>query len=257
MSWYQVESPPALVSQYGARALFEQYGNEALNAPVNTEFRFPDGYNPALARLLVFRNGVLQDITGGDYTEPDSRTIQMAVALINFDRLLGLEIFRDIGQGGLKSVDRPPAGAGVGPYTVTQPFAFGRELLVWLNGILQFEHALEDYQITLPNQFTFNAAIPPASVIVAANISTGQQGIKYRENYRNLGPFPANIATVNTLDNDLETVLVFLNGQLQAINFDYIITGPNTIRITRVVPGAVNEVQIIGLAASHPPQWRA
>lgn len=256
MSGYEIEDQGSLISEYGARALFEQHGNDALNAPTNTIYRFPDGYNPTLARLLVFKNGLLQDVTAGDYTETDSRTVTMDAALVDIDMLLGLEIFRDIGYGGLKCADRPPIGAVPGPYTVTQTFADKQELLVFLNGLLLTEGALKDYIAAIPNQFTLNV-IPIGPVLVALVLSLGDQGLHFREDFANQGPFPGNVVTVNTLDNDLDTILVFLNGQLQSINYDYIITGPNTVRFTKTVLGANHDVSVIAVAASHPAKWRS
>jgi hypothetical protein len=135
-------------------------------------------------------------------------------------------------------------------------FANPKELFVFLNGHLQVDSPLQDYQSLAPNSFTFNAIPPGLPVIIAFILTMGTHGLKYRETFLNQGPFPGNVVTVATLDNDLETILVFLNGKLQSINYDYIITGPNTIRFIKTVLGATHTVEVVGIAASHPAKWR-
>lgn len=247
---------PPTIGGAGVRALIEQLGNEAVDAPNNQVYRFGPGYNPQFGYLLWFRNGILQDTTGGDYAETDARTITMVANMLNLDRMLGISIGLDVGGGGLLVVDRPPAGAGAGPYTTTQNFVASDNLFVWLNGILQIDNALVDYVSAPPNQFTFNAP-PPPGPIVSAIIPTGARGLISRETFLNQGPFPAILPVVNTLDKDNNAILVFINGQLQAENFDYVITGVNTINITRVIPGATHSVVVVQIAKSAETEWRA
>ena len=243
--------------EYGVRALYEQFGNEALDAPANTIYRFPPAYNPVLADLLWHRNGVLQDLTGGIYAETDARTVTMAGAMLNADRMLGLSIGADIGKGGLVSVDRPPAGAGQGPYTVTGLFTDEEELYVFLNGVLQLEGAANDYQADVANnQFTFNAlpVILPADVIVAVVIKRGEQGQQWRER-QVTGAFPGAIAVVNDMDREQDCILLYLNGVLLSETFEHDVTGINAINVTAVA-GAPNDIEIVSIRYSQPPEWR-
>jgi len=243
--------------QFGVRALIEQLGLEALNAPTNTIYRFTDAYNAALETLLLFKNGVLQDTTAVDYIETDDRTITVAPALLAADRLNGIVISDTIGYGGLDGVDRPPAGAGVGPYTVSTAFGDSDELFVWLDGILQHDGVALDYQSDVANnQFTFNAAIGGA-VVVCAVVRAGVQGLLSREVFTAQGPFPANVVIADDIDRNNEALLVFINGQLQAENTDYEIRGITTVAITRTILGATHTVTVVRLASSQPQKWRA
>lgn len=243
---------------FGMRSLIEQLGNEAVNMPANTIYRFSDAYNSSLGTLLWFRNGNIQDITAADYVETDQRTITMAAAMLAADRLNGIVISDNTGLGGLLGVDRPPAGALVGPYTSTSPFSQGIELFVWLNGLLQVDNVAEDYVSDPPNsQFTFNAAIPGLSTIVSAVIQLGAQGLISRETFLAQGPFPGAVALANAIDRNEENVLVFIDGELQAENFDYILTTPNNLQVTRPLVGANHTVEVIRIAASAPQRWRA
>jgi len=260
MSWYYGPTTAEILGHYGVHFLEEILGNESLDPPTNTEYRIPDGYNPTLERLLVFRNGVFQYPDAGHYVENNARLITLAATLFPIDRLLALSVIDDLGLGGLISVDRPPALAGggvpfVGPYQCTGNIINSDELLVFLNGLLQVEGV--NYTVdTVNNQFTFiGGPVPLPRNICAVIIRVGQQGIIFRETQLGLGPFPANINLVNTIDRTQQCVLLFVNGQLQAETYDFNITAPQIIREIMAIPG-VNDVEIIAVASSNAPAWR-
>lgn len=242
------------IGNHGVRALVEQLGIEALNVPLNSIYRFFPGFNAPNGNALYFRNGILQDTTGGDYVETDDRTITTAIAMLNLDRLLAMSIGQNIGFGGLIVVDRPPAGVAPGPYTTSVNYGIGPQLFVFRNGLLQSEGALLDYVITAPNQFTFNAVIP--GVVIAVAIQSGGQGLQSRQALNNQGPFPGPAVLPANVDYENNAVLVFINGQLQSMNFDYTINPPNTINVTRIIPGAINRVDVIEIVKSQHLLWR-
>lgn len=254
MSWYYGPDPDVVLEmqQYGIRSLIEQLGNEALNAPLNTRFRIADGYNAPLATLMLFRNGILQDTTAGDYTENDDRTVIFAENLWPVDRVLSLAVVPDRGDGGLVVIDRPPANVGL-VYTMSQLYAVGAELLVFVNGLLQIDGV--HYNSAPPNQFTLLAPPAPPGVVVAVIITRGEEGLEWRETFPAFGVFPAFVPLVNMVDKDRHEVVVYINGQLQAENFDYelVSTGVN---VTRVIPG-LNDIEIVAIKACHPSQWRS
>jgi hypothetical protein len=246
--------PSAGGKQYGLRSLMELLGVDALDPPNNTLYRMGDGYNATLAELLLFKNGMLQDTSAPpDYQEADSRTVQMVLPLIPADRLMGVDIVRDSGTGGLLAVDRPPLNVGGAVYQTSQNFASTQELYVFLNGQLLLDTV--GYNITAINQFTLTAPLPPGGVLVAVVIKSGLQGIAFRETYIAFGAFPAVILTANPLNKNETDFLVFINGQLQSEDFDYMVFY-NRIAVIRVVPG-VNDIEIVGINASHPSKWRA
>lgn len=250
------------IRQFGARSLFEQLGNEALNAPANTQYRFPDGFNAGLNTLLVWLaaagslGGVGQRSGGVHYTETNDRLITYAAPPANSDRLTMLSIASNLGFGGLACVNRPPAGAGAGPYTVTQNFASANELFVLHGGLLnRSSGALPQYNVALPNQFTFTAI--PALNIVAFVLRSGPQGLISRSTLLNQGAFPGNVTSPVALDHKSNCILVFLDGLLLSENYDYTITTTTNIAISLVVAGANHVVQIVQIAASKAPNWRA
>lgn len=259
MSWYYGPTLAELAGHYGVHFLEEILGNEALNPPTNTQYRIPDGYNPTLERLLLFRNGMFQHLAAGHYAETDARLITMAATLWPIDRLLALSIIDDMGQGGLVAVDRPPtlAGGGVpwiGPYDVSAPFD-ADELLVFLNDKLLVDGV--GYNSDVANQqFSFmGGPVPVPRNICAVVIRKGPQGMIWRETQLGLGPFPANIILANTMDRTTECILLFINGQLQAETYDFNITDPNTIAELMTILGA-NDTEIISIASSNAPAWR-
>ena len=243
--------------QYGVRSLFEQFGNEAMNRPWNFIYRFPDGYNAGAGELLWHRNGILQDLTGGMYTETDDRTITIVKGMLDADRMLGISISEDIGKGGLACVDRPPPGAGQGPYTVSGLFSDEVELFVYLNGVLQLEGAGNNYIADLANnQFTFEAGtvIWPIDTIIAVVVRRGEQGQVFRER-QVIGACPLALPIANTIDRDQETTLVYLNGVLLHETFEHNIVTPTDINILAVA-AAPNDIEIVSIRNSQPPQWR-
>lgn len=244
--------------QYGVRALHEWFGNDALDAPLNTIYRFPYAYKPGEAVLFWHRNGVLQDLTGGIYAETNARTVTMAAGVDDQDRVLGLSVAANIGKGGLVGTpDRPPAGAGQGPYTVTGAFTDEEELYVYRNGVLQLEGVGNNYVADVPNnQFTFEAGtvILPADVIVSAVIKRGEQGQQWRER-QVTGAFPGVIAVVNDMDREHDCILLYLNGVLLSESFEYDVTGVNAIQVYAAA-GAPNDVEIVAIRYSQNPEWR-
>lgn len=254
MSWYYGPDPDVVLEmqQYGIRSVIEQLGLEALDAPLNTRFRMADGYNAPLGTLLVYRNGVLQDTTAGDYVENDDRTVLFAANLLAPDRVLMLAVVPDRGDGGLVVVDRPPANVGL-VYTMSQLYTAATELMVFVNGLLQIDGV--HYVSGPPNQFTLLAPPAPPGVVVAVIITRGEEGLEWRETFPAIGVFPAFVPLVNTVDKDRHEVFVYINGQLQAENFDYelVSTGVN---VTRVIPGA-NDIEVVAIKACHPSKWRS
>jgi len=253
MSYY-TSSVTASVRQYGIRTLLEQLGVDSLNPPVNTLFRIGDGYNATLGELLVFLNGMLQDTTALNYAETDERTLTMNVGLNPRARLLGINVVRNTGEGGLIAVDRPPAFVGGVIYQTSQPYGNPNELMVFMNGQLLIRGV--GYATLPPNQFSMLVPIPPGAVFVTAIVNNGAQGLQFRETNVGFGAFPAIVPTVNFLDKNENEFLVFINGQLQAENFDYHLLYNNQVVVTRVIPGA-NDIEIIGIRSSHPSRWRS
>ena len=251
MSSYWGDLPQANTGNYGIRFLIEQLGVDALNPPVNTIFRLNDGFRAPQNELLLFRNGLVQDINPPDYAETDARTITMNAGLAALDRLTGLNIVRNTGSGGLIAVDRPPLALGGGVYQTSQNIPNNNEIMVWMNGLLLLPGI--HYNKTAANQFTVLIAIPPGAVFVTAIVSAGNQGFNFRETSAAFGAFPAIVPTVNNLEKNIDEILVIINGQLQAENLDYRIQLTQVI-VTRVIPG-VNDIEVIAIKSCNPSRW--
>ena len=251
MSRYYGPSGAGELQQYGLRFLYEQLGHEAIDSPNNQIYRIPDGYNAPLGLLWLFRNGLIQDITTGDYAENDDRTVIFTPNLAAMDRIKAIGIVDDRDYGGMLCVDRPPGNVGL-LYTLTQNYNAGFELFVWQNGLKLIETS--HYTLNPPNQFSLLALPPPGSTIVASIVTQGNEGMQWRETYTGMGAFPAMVPTVATIDKHKDEILVFINGQLQAENFDYEVLSTG-INVTRAIVGP-NDIEIIAIKACHPGQWR-
>jgi len=254
MSNYDGESIAIQPYQFGLRALIEQYGIEAIDNPLNTNYRYIDGYQAGRGYFNLYRNGLWQYNTI-DYNEYGSTEFTMLVAMLNRDRLNGISIGLNQGLGGLRCVDRPPAGVWPN-YTTSQPFQYIDELLIFVGSQLQIPTV--DYTITPPNTFTLLNPLPPGALVEVAIISRGVQGLAFRESFAAFGAFPAAVPMANDPDKSQHENLIFINGQLQAENTDYqigVIGGVGTLNVTRFIPG-VNDIEIIGIRASNPSKWR-
>lgn len=241
----------------GIVSLEEKYGIEAVDAPGNTVYRYASEYNVGDQELLWFLNGELQCPVAGDYTETDYRTITEDAALVAEDRLIGMSLSRKIASlGGVDYIDRPPAGAGAGPYTLSGSLYTADDLYVFLNGVLQREGAAYDYVADITNnQFTFNAAPVAGSTIVAIVIRPGYAGYLRREVY-DQGPFPGTFnLTGDAVNFNQYEALLFINGQLQSPNHDFDFTATDTVNVTRTVPGT-NDVQVVIYKKAIPCGWR-